>query len=210
MRAEEVSELCRRGADTRVCRVETHLDPPCHRIASASLVGQAFSLRRASARRLRYAANFSGFAAGCLRTQSRRNTCELFEWSVGGLKGRLQARLPATQAGRRHATKGQSQEAAFQAAVSDTRRISRASPFLCRRTRSPRNMLLPVELRSTGQAEACPTQRRRDESRRGRHECPRHVRSNGFMVQMAKAGRPAEAGRRLNACPTNMANRGLK
>src|SRR5580698_8988744 len=33
------------------------------------------------------------------------------------------------------------------------------------------------ERRSPGQAEACPTeQERRDESRRGRHECPRHVR----------------------------------
>jgi hypothetical protein len=33
------------------------------------------------------------------------------------------------------------------------------------------------ELRSLGQAEACPTKKRRDESRRCRHECPRHVHS---------------------------------
>jgi len=58
-----------------------------------------------SGRRFRYATNFSGFAAGCLRTRSRRNTCELREWSSGGLKGRLQARLPATQGGRQHVTK---------------------------------------------------------------------------------------------------------
>ena len=36
-----------------------------------------------SGRRFRYATNFSGFAAGCLRTRSRRNKCDLREWSVG-------------------------------------------------------------------------------------------------------------------------------
>jgi hypothetical protein len=35
-----------------------------------------------SGRRFRYATNPSGFATGCLRTRSRRNTCELREWSV--------------------------------------------------------------------------------------------------------------------------------
>jgi hypothetical protein len=41
---------------------------------------------------------FHGFTAGCLRNTKPENTCELREWSGGGLKGRLQARLPATQA----------------------------------------------------------------------------------------------------------------
>ena len=60
-------------------------------------------------------------------------------------------------------------------------------------TRSLRNTLLRVELRSTGQAEeAYPTQRRRQECRRCRHECPRHVRSNGTSAQMAKTQRRPE------------------
>ena len=72
----------------------------------------------------------------------------------------------------------------------DTRRIFRASPFQSRSTPGRRNTLLQVDLRSTGQAEACPTQRRRHECRRCRHECPRHVRSNGSLVQRAKAEIP--------------------
>ena len=73
-------------------------------------------------------------------------------------------------------------QAAFQAAVLDRRRISRASPFPCQTTRRRRNALLQVEQRSTGQA---PTQRPRQEcpAQRAplRHECPRHVRSNGSL-----------------------------
>jgi hypothetical protein len=37
--------------------------------------------------------------------------------------------------------------------------------------------------------------RRRHEYRRCRHECPRHVRSNGSLAQMAKAERPARLDR---------------
>jgi hypothetical protein len=44
-----------------------------------------------------------------------------------------------------------------------------------------------VERRSTGQAEACPTKERRQECRRCRHECPRHVWTNGLLAQMACA-----------------------
>jgi len=57
----------------------------------------------------------------------------------------------------------------------------------CRQDTKPQKYALQVELRSTGQAEACPTKERRHECRRCRHECPRHVRSNGALEQTAKA-----------------------
>jgi len=62
-----------------------------------------------SGRRFRYATNFSGFAAECLRN-TKPEKCLLTGLSGlvdGGLKGRLQARLSATQGSRPHATKGQ-------------------------------------------------------------------------------------------------------
>jgi hypothetical protein len=72
----------------------------------------------------------------------------------------------------------------------DARRISSAFPFQWRRRQ--RNAFLQVDLRSTGQAEACPTKRRRQECRRCRHECPRHVPGNGVLARMAEAERRAE------------------
>jgi len=84
----------------------------------------------------------------------------------GGLKGRLQARLPATQGGRLHASNGQSREPAE----------SRLQPGLAapQRAKAGENSLFR---RSTGARQ----RRRRHECRLCRHECPRHVRSSGRL-----------------------------
>jgi len=67
-----------------------------------------------SGRRFRYATDFSGIAArGCLRNTKPEIPAKCVSGVFdGGLKGRLQARLPATLGGRLHAANGQTPDGA--------------------------------------------------------------------------------------------------
>jgi len=126
-----MNHCCGRGADTRVCSAETHL--------GAALWDTLQLVQSSAARPAGYSSGF--VSSGIEKTKPEKFAAH----RDGGLKGRLQAGLPATQTGNKSAEMSLGAADTSGYATSDCRRAE------ARHLRAP--------LASLGQAKACPTAR---------------------------------------------------